>query len=825
MASPMLASSLRELKYHPARYVSTIVAIAISVGFVAASSILTATESQASARQISAPYSQADLIMNVSDSPEALKQSQIVDAASATPGVQAVEPIYSSTMILTHNEFTALSTVTALPSERFIWTKLKEGTWPHGDEIALNPSLAKTLEVGIGGQVTYGDKVLSVVGIITDPPGTLMGDPAVGAEWAYETSGDWVYYGDWVVALDPTADPAEVSAKLTTTLSSLGVKTQMYTAKEYDELAARMATNNVDSYKYILWIFAGIAMVVGLITISNTFTILLAQRRRQIGLMRSIGASGKQIRHSIWAEALILGLVGGLLGIALACALTACVGLFTGSIHYGIQVPWRDASVAVALGFMVTMIAAIVPSFRSTRVPPLEAQPVTADLHTAKVSIARAVICGVMVVAGFVGAFLSLKAESRALMVAVASSAVLAVGILFGARLFVPHLLKAAGRLVRGFGPAGSAAAKNVVRDPARAAATSTALMLAVGLIITLQVGAASIGMTIEKKAEIEFPVDLYVASFPDAEGNLELPRDLQQKLNEIDEVGKTLAIPCRSQQVLIGETENIDRVCSYIPELAQFAPGLPQKVAADEILVSNWSVYEGQEISLKTGGQPAVVTAAFAPVVMSYYSFVSPEVYAQLTGVSHESSMIFVSVTETSSLVSVLRSIQEIIGENAPIADYDGAIFQKYQIEQALGIIVAVVTALLAVAVLIALVGVGNTLTLSVIERGRENAILRTLGFQRSQLRVMLLIEAALLTLVGGIVGLIAGAFYGWLGANAIIAQFASEGYDLPVYFSINWVQTVGLLLVLLIAAGLASVLPGRRAAKASPIEALAEV
>jgi putative ABC transport system permease protein len=826
----MFKAALKELKFHPARYLATIVAIAISVGFVAASSMVTSTEGTASARQLSAPYARADLVMTLTPaSTVTTTQAEVREAVLTTPGVDTGEPLINQTLLLSKGNLVGLASVTVLPSSQFLWTELREGTWPASGEIALNSALAKALEVGIGDQIDHDDTSLTVSGITTEPVSTFIGTNTAIIGPDESPTDEWVHFGNWVLTLNDTVSITQVISDLEAAIGALGLPVEVVAGEDYVKEVARSVTGDIDTFKYLLWIFAAIAVVVGLITISNTFTILLAQRQRHIGLLRSIGTSGKQIRRSVWVEALFLGLIGGLIGVGLACGLTAVLGIFTGSIHYGIHVPLVETALALGLGMVITLVASIVPARRSSKVPPLQAlQPVAMGVHVKRVSIVRTVICGLMIAAGFAGALYSVTITDNALLVAVLSSGVLAVGVLFGARLFVPSLLRAVGFLVRGLGPEGSAAAKNVIRDPARASATATALMLAVGLIITLQIGAASMSISVQNKVAEEYPIDLFVSSRMDGDGRLDLPAAMSRSLNEISGIGRVLSIACKDQEsVAEGETSSFDRVCSYTPELAAFAPRLPQAVPDDQIFIweSGWGLTEGATVELNAGGIPMKVTTKFEPIVMDSYSFVSPKVYATLAGESYDNALIFMKVSEESNLMPVVQAVEEVVGEHLRFAQLDGSIFQKTMIEQAMDIVVSIVSALLAVAVLIALVGVGNTLTLSVIERQRENAIFRALGFLKRQLKIMLLIEAALLTLIGGVVGLVFGGFFGWIGAKAAAAQFVTDGVVLPVTFAIDWPMTLGLLGVLLVASILASLLPGRRAAKASPVEALAEI
>jgi len=816
MSAPMLRSAVRELKFHPARYVATLVAIAISVGFLAAASIVTATESNAAGAQTAEPYSTGDMVVSLKSAPNEVTTDQVAAAISAVGGVRAEEGLDTWNLLLSTSSSARLAAITSMPSQDFMWTTLKEGTWPGPDQIVLNSSLATNLGVKMGDRLTINDKQVTVSGISNVPASRIASDPAIiDPQFLTQMCGQVcpVVTTKWVVRLDTDANLKQVGDNIVAALSSLGASATAEKTSDFVQDSAKAAMGNVNGMKYILYIFAGIATVVGMITIANTFTILLAQRRRQTGLIRSIGASGAQVRRSIWLEALVLGLTGAIVGVALACGLTALLGLYTGSIQFGLQVPMRETIIAMVVGLLITLLAAVVPARRATEISPIEAlQPTENSVGSSKSSVVRTVVCGVMVVAGLGACLVSLKGGSMALAVAIMGAMLTSLGVLFGARAFVPSLLKAAGMIVRGWNPAASVAAKNVTRDPARATATATALMLAVGLIITLQVGAASVSQTMQDKISSEYPVDMYVSASDASALSL---KDKMNEITHVDGVGSWVGIECKA----LPDGWDALKVCNYTPEVATFSPGLPASVGDDQILYSE-RYAAGDVVSLDSMN----LKIETSPVIMgNLYVFVSPATYAKLNGESYEDSMVFLTVTDSSQSAAIQKSVQDIVGSSA---EAGGSVLAKSMIEQMMNIIVGMVTALLAVAVLIALVGVGNTLTLSVIERSRENAILRALGFQTRQLKVMLLVEAMLLTLVGAVVGMAAGAFFGWVGSTALIAQLgASDGIMMSTKFALNWPQTLGLLAVLVVAAGLASILPGRRAAKASPVEALAEV
>jgi putative ABC transport system permease protein len=288
--------------------------------------------------------------------------------------------------------------------------------------------------------------------------------------------------------------------------------------------------------------------------------------------------------------------------------------------------------------------------------------------------------------------------------------------------------------------------------------------------------------------------------------------------------------------------------VCRYDSAIHQVAVQFPQTMPDDQlwsgedagVTAADQNSYDlaGRAVTLAGTAGPVGLTAATQNVAQAHgstqvdealyhtgWTFVSPTVYDKLAGSSIDRAMVIARVAAGADTMSVYNALQTATGGDSATVIMGGSLGEKYMIDQVMSILVGTMTVLLAVAVLIALVGVSNTLTLSVIERSRESAILRAVGAQKRQLRAMMLIEALLLTVTGAIIGAVAGGYFGWLGAKAMVQQFRGEGFVMNVQFAIDWPQTLGLLAILVIAAALASLLPGRRAAKASPVAALAEV
>ncbi|MFT4226587.1 FtsX-like permease family protein [Micropruina sp.] len=814
----MLRQVLRELRFHPSRFVATVIAIAISVAFMAGSSILVATETNGFQRLQSLPISTADVVVTLG--PDA-DRAAVAKALTGVAGAEAAEPSLSMTTTLRNGRATALTGLIVLPSEPLRWSRIMEGRWPQAaGELALSRDAANGLQARIGDRLEtgYADVTFTVVGL-TDEPKSLFLQTGYVAPATFAASGDDPAQNaeTWIVKASPGTDPAALAQTVSAALGKVS-DVEVQPAEQVRAESLKKLTGEFDAFRNLLWAFAAIAAVVGMITIANTFTILLAQRRRQIGLLRAVGASGAQIRRRYLLEALTLGVIGSALGLLAGAGLAAIGSSLTGSLFWGLALPAVDLSVAFGVGVAITVLAAVLPVLRGTRVRPLEAlQPEPASDEKRRAGIVRGVICGLLVVGGVAAGVLGLS-TGAALQIAIAGSALVAIGVLFGAPLFVPGLLRLVGLLVRGFGVTPRLAAQNAVRNPRRASTTATALMLAVGLIVTLQVGTASARATMLDQIDRQRPVDISVSTWGATKS---LPGELVGQLRRVSGVDGAAALPSASADLTGAADDSYQgmTVLGYGPDAAAVAADAPAVIADDQIYVSdNWNeLKDGQQVGLKGHTGSLRLKVVKSPIVPLGQAMVSTANLNRLGSVVPD-AMLWLSVPNRADAVAAATAVSELT--NGEQYEVTGAIIEAVAMESVLNVLLAITTALLGVAVLIALIGVSNTLGLSVLERTRESALMRALGLQARSLRLMLLIEALLLAVVGVAVGVVAGIYFGWLGATALAKQVAADVrlvVDLPL--------TLGMVVVAILAAALASVLPGRRAAKASPTEALADI
>lgn len=810
----MLRHAAAEIRLHPSRFVATLLAIAISVGFIVAISTAVNTESEALGRANALPISRADVVVTG----HFAEGADVVGALEGVDGVAAAGPADVGSFLLSLGERSAFVNVLRVPAEPLRWAELSEGRWPTGpSELALSRDGMAKLGARLGDQVSLGGEgspTATVVGV-TDDARSLYSVTGYGSS---DLVGDPNVANSFAIRLDDAhrdgAALADAIRRVQEALpaSAEGSEPSVTSGQAARDAALKELTGDVEVFKYLLYAFAAVALLVGMIIIANTFTILVAQRRRQIGLLRAVGASTAQVRGRVVAEALLLGLIGSALGVALGVGVAALAAYFTGALFWGLVLQPLELGVAVAVGVGATLVSALGPSLAATRVRPIEAlQAVPTAQQARRAGVARGVLCAVLALAGAALIAYSYVDAKWALVWAILAGALLSVAVLVGAALWVGPVLGGLGRLLGFVGPTTRLAAQNAARNPRRAAATTVALMLAVGLVVTLQVALSTVRTTGVAAIDEKFPNDMVARS------TTALGEDYIARVSAVDGVEQAATVQSKSIDLETGPLQVRDT------NSARAAMGLPDRLDVPDgvIVVSEYRAEEfGDELTLDGASGPVTLKVRSAQEVPYETAAVSRATFDRLAG-EPATTEIWVKLTDRTSM-TIINRVMKVMEANPDGVSVEGGAVMAGMLDQVLGVILLVLSALLGVAVVIALVGVGNTLGLSVIERQRESALLRALGMQRAGLRGMLLVEALLLAVLGTVVGVAAGAFFGWLGVTSMMRMNAGE-LDIPIRFSLDPGLTAALIGVCILAAALASVLPGRRAANATPTEALA--
>lgn len=803
----MLRDAINEIRLHPGRFVATLLAIAISVGFISAIMIGVRTEENSMTRSGVIAVSKSDVVVNAVEEPA--DPGEVLKAIQGAAGVTKAEASLSGTLPLKHGDFSIYSRVMTLPSSEFRWASLAEGKWPSAErEIVLAKKGAEKLHVKVGDEITVGfagdeqSASYRVVGLSNDAPSLYTENSYITTFGATRQPSTWI-----VKSQDPRAAVTSIQQALEPFGSD---NFKVSTTDDYRVGQMKQLTGGFDVFRNLLLGFAAISAVVGMIIIANTFTILVTQRRRQIGLLRAVGASTGQVARRLFAEAVLLGLVGSLFGVGIGAGVAAAAGVWTGAIYWGLVFPFGELGIAVLAGVLITVLSMAGPSIAATRVSPLEAlQVVPSASRVKRLSITRGVFCCLFLLLGGGLVFQAFVNPAKGLLWAIGGGGFLSLAILLAAPFYVPVLLRMFGWIFGFMSSTIKLATSNSVRNPRRASATAVALMLAVGLVVTLQVAVSTMRTSALSEINQRYPVDVSVRDFDGP-----LKSGVVEELRRNGGVAKVVEIS--SKQVNLDHRRfSVRNVNAARAEL-----GLPDRMNAPDgvILVSPETAAKlPGRVDLPGAGQVEVRSSKSVP---HDAAVVSESTFEKLPGQS-EIREAWIKLTDRTS-TTALSQVMKVVSPLASEAEIGGGAAMAGILEQIVNVLLMVLTALLGVAVVIALVGVGNTLGLSVIERQRESALLRALGMQRRSLRLMLLTEAMLLAVVGIVMGVAAGSFFGWLGVVTSLGMMEESSRPEAV-FSVDMLYTGGLILVCVVAAALASVLPGRRAANATPTEALA--
>ncbi|MDO5502963.1 MAG: FtsX-like permease family protein, partial [Actinomycetia bacterium] len=576
----------------------------------------------------------------------------------------------------------------------------------------------------------------------------------------------------------------------------------------------------------ILFGFAGVSLVTAAIVIANTFTITLAQRTEELALLRAVGATKRQVRRMVLLEAVVLGLLasiaGVLIGIALAAGLVALANrsqldLPLGS---GITVTRLAVLVPIAVGLVVTLLGALLPAARATRVSPLAAMRPDGHSEAAhRLPWVRLLVGLALLGVGCLA--MVYAASSRDVFVGLLGGVVSFAGVLLALVAIVPALVRALGLLVRLVGVPGRIAVDNAVRNPGRAAATSAALLVGVTLITMTTIGAASAERTAVGEIDDKFAVDFVLANLAQSGDGLsvigeDLEPDVPARVAEIAGVEASALVS--TAYLRLGEQDwptmavgleaadlEVLRSGEQAATLVPGTLGLSGQMQAIHGLPAGSTVL----VSGPGGSRELSVVGLGVSDLLGLHA----QDLQALAGETVRHGAVIVRAGEDANLGSVLRGLQDLASDGTFV---QGQAVERAMITQILTVMVLIASALLGVAVLIALVGIANTLSLSVIERAREHALLRGLGLTRTQLRLTLLVEGVLFAVVASLIGIGLGVLYAWLGVQTVLPGHTDVRLALPMD------RLLLIAGVAVVAGALASLLPARRAAKVSPVSGL---
>jgi len=849
----MLDLALANLKTYGRRFVAVTLAVLIGTAFLVATLLVGSSAKASLGRSIGEAYRTADLVLTYDRAgdegaaggaageeagdaaPFGFTAEQLREVAAAE-GVEAVHPVSWAYPQATTTEGSYQTIAGALSEDPALESRtLASGAFPSTNaQAVVDTGFAERaqLEVGdilqLAGTDARGREAtrsVVITGLTVPSANPIAGSlPQVGvrAGLVADLAGPDAAPGQALVRTAPGQLEAAREAISAVLAAGDGDASTVKTAEEQTVSDVADFSGGQDQLTLVLLVFALVALVVTGLVVMNTFAVLVAQRTRELALLRTLGALRAQLRRSVLLEALLVGLAASALGVL------AAIGVMAGLVAFARTLP--DASFAtlsvtpgaviagLAVGTLMTLVAAWLPARAATRVAPLEAlrpaDPATAGSRAGRV---RIVFGAVLAAAG--AGLLALGALQVNLVVAFLGGIVSFLGVLLLSSLFLPPAVALIGRALGGRSVAGRLAALNSVRNPGRTTATASALLIGVTLVSMIMVGAQTTKASLDAELSSSRPVDLTVGSwgrgpFTTADATAAAGQDGIQAAVLLAPAGLTA-----------------EATTVYAADAASLAGVLndPSVAIGDgQVLVPSWVKSATLDVEGATGSASFATVRAetelVEPVITATdaarlgWDGQSRDAGGDPEAVPEESSQLWLktaaglgapAIQETAAGLAATLGVEEW--------SVSGPVLERLMFTQVIDTLLLVVGGLLAVAVLIALIGVANTLSLSVLERTRENSLLRALGLTRGQLRRMLAAEAVLIAGVAALLGCVLGSVYGWLGAQSVLGAFTTSVVSLP------WGQLAGVVAVAAAAGMLASVVPARRAARLSPVAGLA--
>ncbi|AKA97306.1 ABC-type antimicrobial peptide transport system [Corynebacterium ulcerans] len=841
----MLRVSIRSVLAHKVRLALTLLAVVLGTAFVSGSLMFTASLSKSFDAVVDDNLAGIDAVVSGKENPITVAE---IEQLRADKNVKAVDVNGSTNVVVATSDRKAIQTGAGQASVSIFHgegsasnrpVKITEGAAPKDNAdvvIATGTASAHNIKVGDSLLVidAMGQREVNVVGTYEPASSNTPGLTLLTSEEGYLANYTQGSVGSVIVK-----SAGMSSEDLVKYLSETYPQYKVDTGDAIAEQITGVIKKALSFVNYFLVAFGLIALLVGTFIIANTFSMIVAQRLKEFALLRALGVSRKQLTRSVVFEAVIIGLVGSIIGIFGGMGLVKLIQFVMAK--FGMEIPAAGLGLTVtsvllplALGTIVTVVSAWAPARRAGAVRPVEAMrsTETASESSLKVRTIFGVVgIGLGIAAALVGIFAEDAAtKTRAISVGVGALFVI-VGVFAASPAISIPVVGALGRVLGApFGAVGKLSATNSRRNPKRTATTAFALTLGVALVTTIGMLSATMKSSISDLVNSEVKAE-FILSGPQG-GHFPVPAEAEQKVREVEGVGSVTSMgfaPVTLGTAKLGAASHprgtalvngkIDDVVK-----AEGVEGSLDLTEADRV-VAKKSYLEAQ--NLKVGDQVPLrledgTEIAHVTIVGSFSeSKVLNDVIASSKTIEGKNvlsttSVLFVNGNGTKTTDELRDGINKAVEDFLVVRvqtskEYAGE--QSSTITQMMNILYA----LLGLAVVIAIIGIINTLALNVIERRQEIGMLRAVGTQRRQIRTMISIESVQIALYGAVVGIVIGLGLGW----AFLKVLSSQGLGT---ISIPIAEILWLLVGSAAVGVVAALWPARRAAKTPPLDAIAD-
>ncbi|WP_431044029.1 ABC transporter permease [Streptomyces sp. P1-3] len=840
----MFRTALRNVLAHKARLLMTMLAVLLGVAFVAGTLVFTNTVSDAYQKSSEKGYSTVDVAIRPDadsddDRPGAAprlsqglldKTTKLEGAASVTGLVSGYTAVADKDGDLLGNGFanTGGNYYPGADGKDSRYT-LKDGRAPKAaGEIALDSKTARKghYKVGDTVRVSADGPVRSekLVGVVTTDDGNVA---AGGSLTLFDTATAQKLFAKpgQFDEIHLAAKPGTSQAQLKAAADKLLPKeSEAVTGEKLSDDQAKEIENSMSPMRTgMLW-FAGIALFVGIFIIANTFTMLVAQRTKELALMRAVGASRRQVTRSVLIEAGFVGTVAGVAGlgagIGIGAGLRSLLNSTGATVPDGPLVIGTSTIVtSLVVGIVVTMLAAWLPGRRAAKIPPVAAMSSVHAVATTRSLVVRNSIGAVFTGAGVAAVLAGTTMDDGTSAMGFGALAVL-IGVIVLTPMLSRPLIAAAAPVLKLFGMSGKLARQNAVRNPRRTAATASALMIGLTLITGLTVIAGSLQKSIDKMAADSFQSDYFVQMGDDGRP---LSPQVAKTVSGLDQVTASSALrmaPVRiaghNEDVGGVDGKQIDKLLDLPFSAGSFSSVNGDKIIVDEDMAEDrgWKVGSSVPVTFEDGKTSKLTVAGiYEPnEIISGVMMDNTALTPHMETISDQMVMLKVKGGPSDAAKD---SLKKALGDNPAIKVKDKDDVSN-DIAKMFTLMLNILYGLLGMAVIVAVLGVINTLAMSVFERSQEIGMLRAIGFDRRSVKRMVRLEAVVISLFGGVLGVGLGLFFGWAAGELIASGMSSYTLVLP------WGRVVVFLVLAALVGVLAALWPARRAAKMNMLAAI---
>jgi len=845
----MFRTTIKGLLGHKLRVLSTMVAIVIGVSFMSGTLVFTDTIGKTFddlfASVIKGDAFVRSTITVKSQGPgqvqRGLVDESLLERVRQVDGVRAAEGNVAGYAQLVDKKGKAIGNPgQGAPTFGFNWSDTPElnsftvfeGERPRGeDQVAIDKASAEKGPFVVGDRIRVLTKTGSIEKTVSGIVRFGEADSPLGASvtlfdtaTAQKTVGVPGKFSDIVALARPGTSQQEVTSRLQQLVPA---DTEAVTGDAYVKEQQQSSRDSFSFFTAFLLTFAFIALFVGSFYIYNTFSIVVAQRTKEMALLRAVGATTRQVLGSVLIEAFVVGVLASAVGLVMGVLMSTVLRAMLTAVGFdipatGIVVLPGSMVTAFVVGMVITMVAAFFPARRASKVPPMAAlRDVAVDRSST--SRIRIIAGGIVTALGAGLLLLGLSGNAPNAVAAVgAGAAITFIGIAVLGPVIARPVAGWLGSAVASVsGVSGRLARANAVRNPRRTSSTAAALMIGVGLVGCVMILAASLKGSFENTISKNFKADLVVDS-GDFSGQSGLSPDLAERLRAIPDLPVVSEVRFAGVEVAgepkfvlavdpatIDDVVDMEVVGGSLRDLDDASVAVYEKTAADKGLKL------GDTVTMKfpTGEKPLTVAALFKRQDFGGEYTIGLPAYDP----NFERRLdyqIYTKVAPGADIAAVKSAIEAAAAPYPTAKVLDITEFKEASLAP-FNQIVALVLVLLLLAIVIAVLGIINTLGLSILERTREIGLLRAVGMTRRQLRSTIRWESVIIALFGTLLGLAVGMFFGW----AIVRALRDQGVEsLTVPF--------GQLIVVTILAGivgvLASVLPSRRASRLNILDAI---